>query len=133
MNPQLIISNLPDPSRRERWKDDIFGVFDADRNAGVIIDDRFITYQTEKNLCFINTLLERWNSNIIFVHNSQITGQDISYMNLNRVIQLKDFRINLENWDHARDGIHAGPIANKTFGKEFFKLIKPIIKDKLKV
>lgn len=140
LRPQIVISSLPDTTRRERWNDDVWSVwsFDSaeskltkDKSAGIFIDDRFINYQIEKNFAFMDTLLDRWNSEFVFVYNTDLHNLDISYMDLKRFTQIKKFQSNSDEWDYGRDGIHAGPNVNRLFAERYFNLIEPKIKEKL--
>lgn len=140
LKPQIVISSLPDTSRRERWNDDSWSVWEfdhlelklvKDKSAGIFIDDRFINYQIEKNFALIDLLLDRWDSEFVFVYNTDLHNLDISNMNLKRFTQIKKVESLPEEWDHGRDGIHAGPNVNRLFAERYFSIIESKIKDKL--
>jgi len=133
LRPQIIISNLPEINRREFWDPEslVFAPISNQERIDtlrLVRDEKFIRYQTEKNFAIINLLLEKYNSNFIFV--TYNPNFDISYMNLSRIKQYDMFRI--DRWDYARDGMHAGPSTNKKFADNFFKIALPLIEEKIK-
>ncbi len=127
LRPQIILSNLPDIERRELW--DMEESY-YDRKHKVLLEEKFVTYQTEKNLAMINLLLEKWNTSFMFVtYNPKFS---ISHMNLSHMTQFEMFYIDRTEWDFARDGMHAGPNVNRLFYERFYNIVKPYIKKKLK-
>lgn len=127
LKPQIIISILPSLERRERWHRDYYGSwFKTQKTAQILLDEKFISYQLEKNFAFLNLLLEKWDSYFLFA--SYDKSFNSKYMNYSRIKQI-DF--GLETTDLARDGFHPGPKSNFMFAQKVFQNYWPYIKDKL--
>lgn len=127
LQPHIVISNLPDISRRELW-DAEFSYYE-EKTHSILFDGKFTDYQTEKNLVMMELLLEKWNSFFTFV--TYNTDFDISYMNLKRFKQFEMFTIHRHEWDFARDGMHSGPNVNRLFAERFYNLINSLVKEKI--
>lgn len=136
LRPQIIISNLPQLSRREFW-DDRSPFFwpstneEKDNTVRLVWDDKYIRYQTEKNLAIMSLLLEKYDSCLYFVTNDYTCNVDYIKTDIPKIIQLDMFQIEIE-WDLARDGIHAGPKVNKCFANKFFEILSQTIRERLK-
>jgi hypothetical protein len=129
LRPHLIISYVPFSERRERWFNDFFGPWSNEslsNEAKVLLDEKFVLYQTEKNLTMIDLMLEKYQSSMIC---STVDYQfKLDYMNLQNIYQCTDF---IHRKDLARDGIHAGPNTNKAFANLLFNHFKDVIFDKV--
>lgn len=131
LKPQIIISYVPDKVRRERWFEDRWSVWsldlDVERNTKIMLDTKFVEYQTEKNLAILNLILNQLDC--YFLYSSSMNDFSISdYINSPLIIQ-KDHKP--EQYDYARDGLHAGPRTNKIMAHQAFDYFWPIIEQKL--
>lgn len=140
IKPQIIISYLPNTVRRERWTDDAWSSWDVEtsfwtwpikieREKEVFLNQRFINYQTEKNLAMLDMILNEIDCN--FLYSSSMPDFKISnYIQSNRYIQRDHLP---EQYDYARDGIHAGPKTNSIMAREAFEYFWPYIKQRLTI
>lgn len=138
LKPQIIISYLPNTVRRERWTDDTWSSwncetnfwswgFKMDKQQEVFLNQRFINYQTEKNLALLDILLKQIDCQ--FLYSSSMPEFDIlDYIQSDRYIR-KDHLP--EQYDYARDGIHAGPRTNAIMAERAFEYFWPYVKERL--
>lgn len=139
IRPQIIISYLPNNARRERWLDDSWSVWDLDettlwkwpikieQSKETFLNERFIEYQTEKNLALLDMMLSEINCT--FLYSSSTENFSISdYFNSTRYIQKHHIP---EQYDFARDGIHAGPKTNLIMAERAFNFFWPYIEQRL--
>lgn len=138
IKPQIIISYLPNSVRRERWTDDNWSSWDVEtsfwtwpikieREKEIFLNQRFINYQTEKNIAMLDILLNQLDCS--FLYSSSMPEFSISdYIKSNRYIQKQHLP---EQYDYARDGIHAGPKTNSILAKEAFEYFWPYIQQRL--
>ena len=128
LKPQLVISYIPFSERRERWFNDFYGPWSIEnsKESQVFLDEKYVLYQTEKNLTMIDLILERYKSYMIC---STVDHKfDLDYMKLRNIKQCKEY---VYRKDLARDGIHAGPVTNKEFASVMYKNFEGIIKERL--
>jgi hypothetical protein len=131
LKPQIIISYLPDKVRRERWNEDRWSAWSLDllveKNTRIMLDERFIMYQTEKNLAMLNMILKELDC--YFLYSSSMNDFKISdYVDSHRIIHRDHIP---EQYDVARDCIHAGPKTNKIMAERAFEYFWPKIENKL--
>lgn len=129
LKPQIVISYIPHAERRERWYNDFYGPWAIENNDSAtttLLDEKYVNYQTEKNLVMIDLILERYNS--IMVSSTVNHSLNLDYMHLRNILQSNNTIMKI---DLARDGIHAGPKTNKLFAEMIFKNYWPIIEEKL--
>jgi hypothetical protein len=134
LKPQLIFAYFPEYRREiynnnDRW----LTAFNSSHpennfdNISYLIDPRVIHYETEKNMCFLDTMIKLTNSKMIHNHWSIGGHSDPIYDNF----QIKH-NINLD-FDHkARDKIHAGFESHTKFAKTIFETYKDTIIETLK-
>lgn len=128
LRPQVIISYLPRFERRQRWSGDHWCAHNATvPDAKTLLREEYVRYQTEKNLCFINLLMNRWDS--LFLYSKIDKDYDISYIDFPK-FHAVDYCID-GSMDLGRDGWHFGPEANKIFAEQMFEYFWPIIKEKI--
>ncbi len=131
LRPQLIISYLPESSRRELAFELPWGHWSLDtpegKNTKIFLDERLIAYFTEKNIAMLEMILNEIDCTFLF--SSSMYDFDIkSYTQSPRFIQRPHVP---EQYDIARDGIHAGPETNKIMAERAFEYFNPIIAEKL--
>jgi len=131
LRPQIVISLLPRFERRERWSEDHWGPWltytKEDKNtAKIFLKEEYIRYQTEKNLSFIDLLMNRWDS--LFLYSKIDSDYDLSNITFSK---FKNVDHRLEFIDLGRDGWHAGPESNKLFAERMFNDFYPYIREKL--
>lgn len=132
LKPKLVFAYLP-VYRRELYNDsDAYPSFCLPNSNKFnfnkfpyLIDNRIITYETEKNMCFLDCMLKL--NDTVMIWNSY----DKNYYDSSSHIQLKH-NYQLLNDNKARDKKHAGYATNLTFAKTIFENYKDIIIDKLK-
>lgn len=137
LRPQVIISYMPTYHRRERWHDDMYipgqgTEIGKDAKKGYhFMEDRFVVYQTEKNMAFIDMMLKKWDGLLLYVIPDWNTTSDIE--SLTQIKQLEGDHF-FEDFfmDYARDGQHAGPKANALFAEKMFNASWPIIEKRLR-
>ncbi len=128
LRPQLVISYIPFSERRERWFNDFYGPWSIEKDSQAFLDDRYVLYQTEKNLTMIDLILERYQSYMIC---STVDHKfDLDYMNLRNIKQCKEY---IHRKDLARDGIHAGPLTNIEFSNLMFNRFFEVINQKINI
>lgn len=134
LQPHIIISWLPPIERRELYNSDFWAPALSD-NKGltkVLIDKRYIDYQTEKNFAFINSMLEQWNSHFIYKAFCE-NDEDAVDFGFARMVNIKGLpEIKIEG-DFAADMAHAGPKTNRAIAENMFENFCPIIKLKLNI
>lgn len=130
LKPQVIISYLPFLERRERWHGDLWAPCDGplkNEMAGEIklfTNERYVTYQTEKNLAFVDLLLEKWKSIMLAIP----ADQDFDFTKIPMSnIKFTPYYGPIAG-DLARDGMHFGPRWNAEFAEELFKRFWPDIR-----
>lgn len=142
LRPQIIISYLPSKERRELWYEtrwgvwvfepeftDKFGTHNIAKNFNtkIFIDENYVEYQTEKNLVMLEMMLNQIDCSFLF--SSSMEDFQINwYTNSPRFIQKPH---KPEQYDVARDHLHAGPKTNNIMADMAFDYFKPIIKEKL--
>lgn len=124
LKPQVVISYLPFLERRERWHRDLWAPGSISPETKLFIDERYVVYQTEKNLAFINLLLEKWNA--IMLTMPVDYEFDFTKIPLSRIKFTEHYSTKAR--DLARDGMHSGPKANAEFAEELFKRFWPGIR-----
>lgn len=134
LRPQIIISFLPDKSRREISNDMHWGTWwDVDPTLTkpllkTFSNETIINYQTEKNLSMINFMLDRWNTEFLYL-NVAINKENLNYSNFYGFeICLHDFII---EGNYARDGIHPGKESNINISNLMFDNLWKKIETKL--
>lgn len=131
LRPQLIISYLPSLERRELCCELRWGLWSLETPEGkdtrVFLDENLVSYQTEKNIAMLDLMLKEIDCPLLF---SAADGdfQIKDYTDSPMFIQRPHVP---EQYDIARDGIHAGPNTNKIMAERAFDFFKPIIADKL--
>lgn len=134
LQPQVIISYLPNVERRERWDGETFGpwtlLYDRDPGTELMINEELAYYQTTKNLAMINLLLDQWNSTMFCTLVDQ-NMRDV-FDNLDN-IKVKRSLILRQIYQPARDNLHPGPKPNELFADEMFQEFWPNIKDRLTI
>lgn len=135
LRPQIVISILPFLERRERWHDDDWAPCDGPlRNEmlgemKLFLNERYITYQTEKNLIFLDLLLTKWDSLMLtMAAELEFDFQKISTSNIKYT---DHYSTNIK--DFARDGMHAGPLANAELSEVLFERFWPDIRLKFNI
>jgi len=88
-------------------------------------DKRIITYETEKNMCFLDCMLKLNNTEMIW--STWANG----YYNVYDKIGLRHTHI-LRNDNKARDKLHPGHACNIIFAKKIYEDYKDVILAKLK-
>lgn len=131
LRPQVIISYLPGKERRELAYETRWGPWSLEtlegRNTKVFLDERLIEYQTEKNLAMLDMILKEIDCYFLF--SSSMADFDIkNYIDSPRFIQRPHVP---EQYDVARDGIHAGPNTNRIMADRAYDFFIPIIEEKL--
>lgn len=132
LRPQVVISYLPFLERRERWHNDRWILSSeytkTDRDAKkLFVDKRYIEYQTEKNFTMISLLMEKWKG--IFIYNTNEILYNEQQLMLPRIVKKTVSPVLQDYLDHARDGVHAGPISHRTFAESMFEQSWSIIKE----
>ena len=133
LRPQVVIALLPHFERRERWDGDHWGPWNINTReekhiASVFLKDNYIRYQTEKNLAFINLLMNKWDS--IFLYSKNDKNYDLSNINFPRFTEVNHY---LEYIDYSRDCWHGGPETHRIFADKMFETLWPKIQEKLSV
>ena len=138
IRPQIILCYLPGKERRELWYEERWGTWVFDKHqkrkynfdqydTKVFTDERYVEYQTEKNLAMLEMILKELNC--LFLFSSSMDDFKITdYLNSSYFVQRPH---NPEQYDISRDGIHAGPVTNKIMAERAFEFFNPIIKKKL--
>ena len=131
LKPQIIISYLPSKERRELAYETRWGLWTLDlaegKNTRVFLDERLIEYQTEKNIAMLELILKDINSSFLF--SSSMEDFDIkNYTDSPLFYQRPHVP---EQYDIARDGIHAGPETNIIMADRVFEYFGPLIAEKL--
>lgn len=131
LRPQVIISYLPNKGRRELAFDTHWGPWSLDTPEGkdtkVFLEERLIDYQTEKNIAMLEMILNEIDCSFLF--SSSMWDFDIKdYTGSPRFVQRPHVP---EQYDIARDGIHAGPNTNIIMADRAFEFFGPIIAEKL--
>ncbi len=131
LRPQIIISYLPSKERRELAFETRWGPWSLEtiegRNTKVFLDDRLIEYQTEKNIAMLDMMLKEIDCSFLF-SSSMADFQIKDYIDNPRFIQRPHVP---EQYDVARDGIHAGPNTNQIMADRAYDFFIPIIEEKL--
>ncbi len=140
LKPQIIISYLPNKVRRERWADDNWSAWDAetpfwkwpfklDNETETFLNDRYINYQTEKNIAMLDMILKELDC--MFLYSSSMEDFSISdYIQSPRYVQRHHVP---EQYDFGRDGIHAGPKTNAIMAERAFEYFWPTIEQRLTI
>lgn len=131
VKPQIIISYVPDKVRRERWFEDRWSAWsldiDVEKNTRIMLDEKFVEYQTEKNLAMLDMVLNELDA--VFLYSSSMKDFSISdYINSSKYIQKHHIP---EQYDFGRDGLHAGPKTNNIMAKHAFEFFWPVIEQRL--
>ena len=131
LKPQIIISYIPNKVRRERWFEDRWSAWSLDliieKNTKIFLEDRYVTYQTEKNLAMLDMMLKELNCQ--FLYSSSMEDFKVSdYIDSPRFVQREHIP---EQYDFARDGIHAGPKTNAIMAEKAFEYFWPTIEKRL--
>jgi len=141
LKPQIIISYLPSNVRRERWTGDCWSVWESDekmfwtwpvkvdKKIETFLNERFIDYQTEKNLAMLDMILNELDCQ--FLYSSSMENFSISdYIQSPRYVQRHHIP---EQYDFGRDGIHAGPKTNTIMAERAFEFFWPMIEQRLTI
>ena len=130
LKPQLVFGYFPNYRRELYHLDSLYttphvpnGKHQNFNNFPYLADERIIKYETEKNLCFLDTILKLNNS--IMIWNTWAWGEAASY-ELYKKIQIKH-NFNLEFDYKARDKMHSSYDAHIKFATEIFERYKDTI------
>lgn len=116
LRPQIVIYLVPYLERRERWMGDFFNAISPEtqeykNNNRIMLDQKYVNYQTEKNFVMMDLMLKSINSQAYLIFLDK--DYNVDYMNLEYMHKVDvdiDFFRNRK--DLARDKMHPGPIAN---------------------
>lgn len=129
LRPQIVIALLPHFERRERWNNDYWGPWAQERESSkILLNEDYVLYQTEKNLCFLNLLMEKWDSLFLYAKNYQ--SFDLSNLNFDRFVKVDH---KMDYIDLGRDAMHGGPKTNEEFANKMFESLWPLIAKKLNI
>ena len=133
LKPQIIMSYLPSKERRELAYETRWGPWTLELAEGkgtkIFLDEKLIEYQTEKNIAMLELILKDINSSFLF--SSSMEGFKIEdYTESNLFYQRPHIP---EQYDIARDGIHAGPETNIIMADRVFEYFGPLIEEKLEL
>lgn len=132
LKPQIVFGFFPDYRRELYDYNNIYTVlymvnsphFNFNKMP-YLADKRIIQYETEKNMCFLDTMLKLNNTELIW--SSWANG----YYDIYDKIGLRHTNI-LRNDNKARDKIHPGHACNIIFAKKIYEDFKDVILAKLK-
>ena len=112
LRPQIIISYLPSKERRELSFETRWGPWSLEtvegRDTKVFLNEELVEYNTEKNLAMLDMMLKEIDCQFLF-SSSMWDFKIEDYINSPRFVQRPHVP---EQYDVARDGIHAGPNTN---------------------
>ena len=121
LQPHIVISLLPKFEYRERWNNDYWdSKINKNRedynSTRTFLKKNYIQYQTEKNLSFINLLMNRWNCKFLYINqNEDFNMSNIVFPNFKRF----DNHIKLINNIFE---------TNKIFAENLFKDMYPYLR-----
>lgn len=131
LRPHIIISYLPSKERRELSFETRWGHWSLDtpegRNTRIFLEPDLIEYQTEKNIAMLDMILKDINCTFLF-SSCQADFNIKDYIDSPRFVQRPHVP---EQYDLARDGIHAGPATNKIMAERVFDDFRPKIEELL--
>lgn len=131
LRPQIVISYLPSKERRELAFETRWGPWSLEtvegRDTKVFLNEDLVEYHTEKNLAMIDMILSEIDCQFLF-SSSMADFNITNYIDSPRFVQRPHVP---EQYDVARDGIHAGPNTNVIMADRAFEFFLPHIAKKL--
>lgn len=140
LQPRIAFAHFPDPYRREvaydghryQWMsnmtyEDKFGT------ARLLIDDTYVTYQTEKNLSLMQEYFSKYNTVCLYTYwtNAPESETTIKYDRILMQERYPNFKkidtIFYYYPDTARDNMHPGLIANSNHANNVSKLTRDVV------
>lgn len=131
LRPQIIISYLPSKERRELSFETRWGPWSLETIEGkdtkVFLEEDLVQYHTEKNLAMLDMMLKEIDCYFLF-SSSMGDFKIKDWIDSPRFIQRDHVP---EQYDVARDGIHAGPNTNIIMADRAYEFFLPIVAKKL--
>lgn len=128
LRPQIVVSLLPELSRREREVGEMWNVKDnLNYEDRFFISKEYIDYQTEKNMAMINLMMVQLNSVFLF------SPADFDPVRLDKedFTNIKEFNFYCDVKDWARDLHHWGPQTHTYLAENMYAGFEQIIKNRL--
>lgn len=118
LKPNLLFLQISELTRRERWDGDHFGPWSEDleeREWRGFLDDRYVAFQTSRDIALIDDLLVRNKTKCCVV--APIIDEEREAQMLQSFFPESWYfcRKLFDRFDLARDGIHFGPVSHRVW------------------